>query len=97
MAAYVIFTRESTHNPEELKVYSEAAGPSLAGHPLTVRAFYGPHEVLEGPATEGVVVLEFPSVADAKAWYNSPLYSAAREHRFSGANYRVLIVEGVAS
>jgi uncharacterized protein (DUF1330 family) len=95
MTAYMIFTRESTSNPAELAIYSETASATLAGHPVTPRAFYGHHEVVEGPAAEGVVVLEFPTFADAKAWYNSPAYSEAREHRFKGANYRVIITEGV--
>ena len=51
--------------------------------------------VLEGPEVQGVVILEFPTVADAKAYYDSPAYREAREHRFKAADYRVLIVEGV--
>jgi uncharacterized protein (DUF1330 family) len=95
MAAYMIFTRESTTDPAELGAYSEKAMASMGGHPIKPHAVYGHHEVLEGPATEGVVVIEFPTVADAKAWYNSPAYREAREHRFKGANYRVIVTEGV--
>jgi quinol monooxygenase YgiN len=29
---------------------------------------------LEGAATEGTAILEFPSIEAAKAWYNSPVY-----------------------
>ena len=28
MAAYIVFMRERTHNPSELKIYSEKASPS---------------------------------------------------------------------
>ena len=67
----------------------------MAGHPVTPRAFYGRHEVLEGATVQGVIILEFPTFDEAKAWYDSPAYRAAPEHRFKGADYRVVIVEGV--
>jgi uncharacterized protein (DUF1330 family) len=95
MAAYAIFIRERTTDPTELATYSEQAGATLAGRPITLLAVYGRHEVLEGPEVEGVVIVEFPSIDEAKAWYNSPAYRAAREHRFRGAEYRAFIVEGV--
>ncbi len=95
MAAYMVFIRESTSNPAELETYSQKVGNTLAGHPITVLAAYGRHEVVEGPEMEGVVILEFPSCEAAKAWYQSPAYREVREHRFRGATYRAVIVEGV--
>ncbi len=95
MAAYIVFTRESTQDPAELETYSEKVGATLAGHPVTVLAAYGRHEVLEGPEVEGVVILEFPSFDEAKAWYDSPSYREVREHRFRGAEYRGVIVESL--
>ena len=95
MPAYVIAIREKTRNPEEIAAYGAAARGAREGHKITPRAFYGPQVVLEGPTPEGVAILEFPSVEEARAWYDSPAYSAAREHRFKGADYRFIIVEGV--
>lgn len=95
MAAYAIFIRESTRDPKELETYSKVAPATLAGHTVAARVVYGRHEVLEGPEIEGAVVLEFPTVEAAKAWYDSPAYREAREHRFKGANYRAFIVQGV--
>ena len=54
------------------------------------------HEALEGPELEGVVILEFPTVEEAREWYDSPAYRQAREHRFRGADYRAFIVDGLA-
>ncbi len=65
MAAYIVFTRESTRDASELETYSQNVGPTLAGHPVTVLAAYGRQEVLEGPEVEGVVILEFPSFDEA--------------------------------
>jgi uncharacterized protein (DUF1330 family) len=94
MAAYIVFTRESTRNAAELATYSQKVGDTLAGHPVTVLAAYGRQEVLEGPEVEGVVILEFPTFGEAQAWYNSPAYREVREHRFRGSEYRAVIVEG---
>lgn len=95
MAAYMIFIRDRTNDAAELATYSGLAGPSMAGHAVTPHVVYGPHEVLEGPAVEGVVVVSFPTLEEAKAWYDSPAYKAAREHRFKGAEYRVVLVQGL--
>jgi uncharacterized protein (DUF1330 family) len=56
---------------------------------------YGRHQDLEGAPSEGIVVLEFPTNKAAMAWYNSPSYREVREHRFTGADFRVALVEGV--
>jgi uncharacterized protein (DUF1330 family) len=95
MAAYVIFIRESVRNPSEMEVYAKEAPAAMAGHAVTPLAVYGRYEVIEGPEVEGVVILQFPSFDEAKAWYDSPAYCEAREHRFKGADYRAVIVEGV--
>ena len=95
MPAYAIFIRERTRDQAALDVYSPLAGASLDGHPAKVLAAYGPQVNLEGPDSEGTVIVEFPTLEAAKAWYESPAYRAAREHRFRGADYQALIVEGL--
>lgn len=95
MATYVIFIRERTKDQSELEAYFKEASPAMDGHPWAPLAAYGDHEVLEGPNVEGVAILKFPSYADAKAWYDSPAYQKASEHRYKGADYRAIIVEGV--
>ncbi len=55
----------------------------------------GGHEVLEGDwQPSRVVVLEFPSLEQARSWYFSEDYKPAKEIRFRTAISRVLIVEG---
>lgn len=95
MPAYAVFVRESIQDQAEMDVYSSLAGGSLEGHDCRVLAAYGAQEVWEGPQVEGMVIVEFPTLAAAKAWYDGPAYRAAREHRFRGATYRAMIVEGV--
>lgn len=93
--AYVLFMRERTRDVSELKTYSQKAPATLTGQPITLLAVYGRQEVLEGAQLEGVALLRFPSFDAAKAWYDGPAYREARKHRFSGADYRAVIVEGV--
>jgi len=93
--AYVILVRERMIDDAEFATYAQKAREARGGHAVSPLAFYGRQEVLEGPQTEGAVILQFPSFAEAQAWYRSPAYQAALEHRLKGAEYRVLIVEGV--
>ncbi len=95
MAAYIIFSREKTVDPAELATYWELVGATFEGHEVKVLAHYGAVETLEGPATEGVVIAEFPSMDAAKAWYDGEAYRSVRRHRHLGATYRGLLVAGV--
>jgi uncharacterized protein (DUF1330 family) len=95
MSAYIIFIREKTLDQSAMDTYNGIARHSLEGHPATLLALYGEQQVLEGPDHEGVVILEFPSLQEAKAWYDSPAYQAAIRHRRAASEYRVFIVEGL--
>ena len=95
MPAYAIFIREKLRDPEVMEKYNAKAGPSLGGHPAKVLAAYGAIEAPEGAPSEGVVLLEFPTMAAAKEWYDGPAYREARKLRFQAADYRVLFFEGL--
>lgn len=95
MPAYVIMIRDRMIDPAEFAAYGAKAREARGDHKITPLAFYGPHQALEGPDPEGVVILQFPSAAEARAWYDSPAYQEALQHRLKGAEYRVVIVEGV--
>lgn len=94
--AYVIFIKESIHDEVEMGRYKAAVGASFKGRSPSFLAAYGALEVLEGAPAEGVVLIEFPDMEKARAWYHSPAYQEAARHRFAGAVYRGLIVEGTA-
>lgn len=95
MTAYVIFIRDSIKDTNEMATYGQKAGGARGDHPITPLAFYGAVETLEGPKVDGVVLLSFPDAAAAHAWYDSPAYQDALQHRLKGADYRVMIVEGL--
>lgn len=58
----------------------------------------GRSEKLEGamPANR-IVVIEFPSYEQAKAWYDSEGYQVARAIRHSASTGSLVLVEGVAA
>ncbi|MFZ0276501.1 MAG: DUF1330 domain-containing protein [Candidatus Sulfotelmatobacter sp.] len=97
MSAYVVFTREKTRNAAKLEEYRKLTPPSFQKHPATFLAIHGRQEVLEGAQNEDIVIIEFPSYEAALAWYHSPEYQAACEHRFQGGDYRCILTEGVAA
>ena len=78
MVAYVIFIKERTHNQGELDVYKEMAPAALAGHPITFRIAHGHKEVVKGRDFEDMMMLEFPTFRETRAWYDSPAYQAAK-------------------
>ncbi len=94
MRAYVVFIREETTNPVALEEYSLKVGASFAGRDVTFLTDYGTIETLEGDEIEGAVILEFPDMDAARAWYRSPEYQETAQHRFQGSRYRGFIVEG---
>jgi len=79
---------------------SSATAPSppaaIAKHkgPYLVRG--GASEVVEGgPPAKTIMVLEFPSMADAKAWYESADYAEARAIGRQALRRRLIFIEGV--
>ncbi len=96
MTAYAVIVRERTTDPDELTRYREKAPLARQAHAVTPIAFYGPHDVLEGPPLEGAAILQFPSMEAARAWYDSPEYQAALTHRLKGSVSRVFLIEGAA-
>ncbi len=95
MATYLVFTRIVTKDQSEMDTYSSKVGPTFKGHAGTPLAAYGAQHILEGPEHEGMVILSFPDKDAALGWYDSPSYREVREHRFSGADYQVTMVEGI--
>ena len=95
MPAYVIanIRVEDAEAYEEYRAVVPAVIARFGGRYL-VRG--GRSETLEGDMTLGrVIILEFPSYEDARRWYDSPEYEAAKAIRQGCSFGDVLIVEGV--
>ena len=95
MKGYVIVDIEILDQGKYQK-YRQMAASSIGqyGGNYVVRG--GRIEPLEGGWTpERLAIVEFASVEQAKAWYNSPEYAPAKKLREEAARGKLLIVEGV--
>jgi uncharacterized protein (DUF1330 family) len=95
MSAYIIVEID-VHDPVGYEEYKKLAGPSVEarGGKYIVRG--GKTEVLEGDwQPKRIVVLEFPSLDDAKGWLNSDEYREPRKMRHRTATTNMILVEGL--
>lgn len=95
MAAYIVVDCEVT-DPAKYEQYKELAPPAIARYGGRYLVRGGASAVLEGDwQPKRVVILEFPSLAAAKEFYDSPEYRAARDVRTNAARMNLVAVEGV--
>jgi uncharacterized protein (DUF1330 family) len=94
--AFWITTYRSISNPEALAAYAKLAAPALttAGARFLARGI--PAKVMEQGLMERTVLIEFGSVEEAVAAYNSPGYKEALAALGKNAVERdIRIVEGL--
>lgn len=82
-------------DPEQYKLYAEAAPEAFRKYNARILARGGRAEQLEGEGHPRNVVIEFDSMEDALACYNSAEYQAARAKREGAGLASMVIVEGV--
>jgi uncharacterized protein (DUF1330 family) len=87
--------RVDVSDPETYKKYVETAMPAFKRYNAQFLARGGKTEVLEGKARARNVIIEFASMEDAHACYNSPEYTAARKIRQTVSEGEFVLVEGV--
>ena len=100
MTAYLIVFRETpVRDHEAIAEYSRRnhanAAESGGRFGIAPLVAYGRIEALEGDAPDGVVVLRFPTMDDARSWYESPEYQDALAFRRQAADWRAVLVEGL--
>ena len=95
MAAYVIVDSK-INNLEGMQEYIEKVGATLGAHggkPIVAGTNI---EVVEGDLKPSrMVVVAFPSMDAAKAWYNSPAYQEILPIRTANTDDKVILVEGM--
>lgn len=95
MAAYII-ARMDVDDPSLLKDYLTATPPIIEKYHGKFIARGGSTITLEGPEeTRRIVLIEFPSLQDAEAFYRSPEYSEARKLREGIAVAEFIAVDGL--
>lgn len=94
MSAYVIASVEVT-DPVAYEEYRKGVLATVTKHGGKFLVRGGPLQRLEGSIDwNRVVVLEFASVAAAKAWYESPDYQPLAKLRQRASRSNLIIVEG---
>ncbi|WP_165087904.1 DUF1330 domain-containing protein [Neisseria yangbaofengii] len=96
MTAYVVFIRDKMKDQAAYDGYLQAAVPTLAPFGGEILAANGAHEAFEGADCDGSVVLRFPDMASARAWYTSAEYEQFKAIRLGATEGRAILLEGVA-
>ena len=95
MAAYVI-VQVDIHDPATYERYKELAPPSIAHYGGRYIARGGATETFEGDwSPSRLVILEFPTMDAARAWWASPEYAEAKALRNAAATSEMLVVQGL--
>jgi uncharacterized protein (DUF1330 family) len=95
MKAYVIVDVK-IHDHSRYDDYKQLTPASLVPFDGKFVVRGGTTETLEGNWEPGrIVVLEFPSMERAKAWWSSEGYAPAKAIRQASSETRMIVVEGV--
>jgi uncharacterized protein (DUF1330 family) len=93
--AFWITTYRSISNPEALAAYAALAAPALTAAGARFLARGVPVKALERGLKERTVLIQFDSVEQALAAYDSPAYKKALAALGNGAERDIRIVEGL--
>jgi uncharacterized protein (DUF1330 family) len=95
--AYVISAVDGFMDESTVKRYAELAGPAIEHFGGRFIVSNTEPVFVEGESSSNQLsMVEFPSMEDAKAWYDSPEYAEARDLTPAAFRGRLLIfVEGV--
>lgn len=95
MAAYLV-VNVTVKDAKRYEDYKPLASASIAQYGGKYLARGGRAEVLEGSYQPNrMVILEFPSVEKAKAWWGSIEYAKAKSIRQSCSEGDLVVVEGL--
>jgi len=95
MAAYLIARVEVT-NPDAYENYKKLAAEAIAKYEGRYLARGGNMETLEGDEeSRRVVIVVFPTLEQAKTFYNSPEYQEAKAARKGAAVGQFVVVDGI--
>jgi uncharacterized protein (DUF1330 family) len=94
MPAYIIADVTVT-DPEQYEEYKKFSTAAMQAHGVVVRVRGGNTVKLEGREPGRTVMLEFPTLAAAQTFYDSPEYTRARNARDGAAVMNMFIVEGL--
>jgi uncharacterized protein (DUF1330 family) len=96
MPAYVVANIDVT-NPEGYREYTRQVDATIEAHGGRFLARGGELDVREGDWRPRLVLLEFPSLDAARAWYDSPGYQRLRGIRAANSTGDLALVDGLSA
>ena len=95
MPAYVV-VNVTVRDPVRYEQYKQLASPTVSAYGGRYAARGAPVDVREGGwSPSRLVILEFPDLERARAWWSSPEYAPAKALRQSCADTQLVITEGL--
>lgn len=95
MAVYAI-VQGKVEDEALLEQYVAKAGPTIEPHQGRVIAYDEAPEVVEGTLEyRRTVIVEFPSMKEFRAWYDSPEYQEILPLRLKSTQGTLIVVKGV--
>lgn len=92
---YWVATYRAIHDADAFAAYVKLAGPALQAAGGRFLARNNPAQVYDNGVMQRVVLLEFDSVAQARAAHDSPAYAQALRALGNAADREIRIVEGI--
>ncbi len=94
-SAYIL-ANVDVKDPQQYEEYKRLSTIAMKAHGAEVCVRGGKVDVLEGDwSPDRLVMLKFPSIDQARKFYDSTEYAAARKAREGIAVMRMVLVEGV--
>lgn len=93
MAAFLIAFVKRVHDRKRLEDYWSKVGPTFEGTGAKPVSVYTPFELVEGGPIAGHVLVEFPDIDAARAWYFGEAYQAVKSLRKDAADIDLIIAE----
>lgn len=95
MTAYAIANIQSVNMGPAIVEYLKRIDATLAPYSGRYVIHGGPKQELEGTWPGDVIMIAFPDLATATAWYGSEAYAAIKNLRTDNSSGDVILIEGV--
>lgn len=96
MTAYCLFDNVEITDPDALAEYASQTLPTIQAYSGRYLAIGGDIEVKEGASMVTFpVLIEFPNLEDANAWYDSPEYAPLKQLRHGAGIFNATFFPGL--
>ena len=97
MSAFFLFDNIEVRDADKLAKYAENVAPIVARFGGQYRVLGGPTRIVEGQWRPTYpVMIEFPSLEQAEAWYRSDEYRPWKQLRLSAVSCNGVLIEGMS-